>query len=274
MKKITYLLFFIFISITINAQTISWFSDAEDVTGFGVNDVDGDGFNWSRFSGGGEDLGFTSGAIFYSESWSSDPAPNGTPLTPDNQLFTPTFLINNEANVINYKMKVAAIDANFFSEKFAVYVYDDNSTDPAVLIHEETLTSGGDGTAKDIMAEIPSSYAGKTIGIIIRHYDTTDENTLLIDDLEVSYSTTLSTSQNNIEKISVYPNSIKDFVKIRTSKTIDNISIVNQLGQQVITFNKNEITNNTVNLISLSKGIYFMVVKTENISQSIRIIKE
>lgn len=274
MKKITFFLSLCLVFNALKAQTIEWSSDSEDVTLFSTVDNDGDGYEWDRFSGGGEYLGFEPGSIFYSESWLPDPAPNGTPLSPDNQLLTPYISVNAEAKNIKYKMKVAAIDPDFFSEKFAVYVYDVYSTDSPVLIYEETLTSGGEGTAKDIEANIPISYAGKIIGIIIRHYETTNQNILLIDDLEVSYSTTLSNTENTIEKISVHPSTIQDIVTINTNKIINHISIVNQIGQQVKSFNKNEITNNTVNLISLSKGIYFMIVNAEGTSKSIRIIKE
>lgn len=275
MKKITFLLFITFISYSIKAQTIAWSSNSEDTTGWGVFDSDGDGNNWGFYSGGAEGFGFNSGALFYSESWSSDPAPTGTALTPDNYLFTPTFLMPLTATTITFKMKVAALDSDFPSEKFAVYVYDDNDlVTPETLIYQETLLVGGAGTAKDITASIPATFAGKTLGVIIRHFETTDQNQLLIDDFEVSYSTTLSVNDENQFKISgVYPNPVTDFVEIKTNSVIDAVSITNQLGQRILEIKKTGILNNRIDLTSLSKGIYFMNVSIENKLQSIKIIK-
>ncbi|MEN3324637.1 T9SS type A sorting domain-containing protein [Mariniflexile soesokkakense] len=275
MKNFTLLFIFILTIHSFNAQTIAWSSDSEDLTGWGSLDNDGDTFDWGVYGSGAESFGFNTGALFFSESWSSDPAPNGTPLSPDNYLFTPTFIMPATATSITYKMKVAALDAGFFAEKFAVYVYDDNDlTTPETLIHEETLTAGGAGSAKDITATIPVSFADKTLGIIIRHFDCTDQNQLLIDDFEVSYSTSLSTEDNELKIASVSPNPFKDIVTIETNTSIDGISVINQLGQQVLKLNKSNIFNNKVDLSSLTKGFYFMNVKAENKTQSIKIIKE
>ena len=275
MKKITLFLFCLFSAFYFNAQTIAWSSDSEDVTGWSILDDDGDTNNWGYYSGGGEDLGFSPGAVFFSESWSSVPAPNGTALTPDNYLFTPTFSMPGTATSITYKMKVAANDVNYFAEKFSVYVYDnDDMLTPETLIYTETLTAGGDGSAKTITATIPVTFAGKTLGIIIRHYDCTDENQLLIDDFEVSYSTTLSISEQQLDIVGVYPNPVKDYVYIKTNDIIETISVTNQLGQRVLNIKKTGIVNNTIDVSSLSKGMYFLNVKVDNKSQSIKIIKE
>ena len=64
-------------------------------------------------------------------------------------------------------MKVASNDPSFFAEKFSVYVYDENDlVTPPEIIYTETLSTGGDGSAKDISASVPVSYAGKTIGFL------------------------------------------------------------------------------------------------------------
>jgi Secretion system C-terminal sorting domain len=142
------------------------------------------------------------------------------------------------------------------------------------LIHEETLTSGGNGTAKDITATIPATFAGKTIGLIIRHFDCMDQNQLLVDDFEVSYNTSLSIEDHTLEIAGVYPNPVKDVLKIKTNEIVDGISITNQLGQRVMEISKNVIANNMVDLSRLTKGLYIMTVRAANKSQSIKIIKE
>ena len=277
MNKITLLLFTFIISVSINAQTVAWSSDSEDYVNWSVDDGDLDTFNWGVYGGGGESFGFKSGVIFYSQSWDGNPAPNGTPLTPDNRLFTPAASISIPANAtsINFKMKVAALDATYYAENFAVYVYDeDDINSPLDLIHEETLTSGGDGTAKDIIAALPVSYAGKNLTFLIRHYNCTDQLELLIDDFEVSYSTALSVNDYELSNVYVFPNPTKDIIKIDTIETIDKVVVVNQLGQRVLEINRKNLFNNKINLSSLSKGVYLMTVSAEKKSKTIKIIKE
>ena len=189
MKKIT-LLFSIcafLMANVINAQTVVWSSDLEDLTGWGnVQDLDGDTNNWGFYNPGALSIavGF-SGIYASSASYSSNGA-----LTPDNLLFTPTMSIPEEAVVITYKMKVAASYTPDFAENFTVYVYDD-ATGPSIdsPIYTETLSAGGAGTAKLISAEVPATFAGKTVRFIIRHHDCTNQDSIMVDDFEVSYTT-------------------------------------------------------------------------------------
>ena len=72
----------------------------------------------------------------------------------------------------------------------------------------------------------------------------------------------------------MYPNSVKDIITINTNKVINSITVVNQLGQTVKVIQEKEISNNTINLSNLSKGLYFILIKIENNTQSFKIIKE
>ena len=217
-----------------------------------------------------ESIGFAAGNVFGSQSWTSSGA-----LTPDNVLFTPTMNIPGTAVSISFKMKVAATFTPDFAEHYAVYVYDD-AIGPSfdTNIFEETLTSGGVGTAKDITASIPVSFAGKTIGILVRHYDCTNQDVLAVDDFEVSYSTTLSIEDNTIETVRIYPNPLTDFMKIDAQTTINSAEIINQLGQRVMEVKSNNIINNTIDLSTLNKGMYFMILKSKDKTATIKMIKE
>ncbi|GAL72884.1 T9SS type A sorting domain-containing protein [Jejuia pallidilutea] len=276
MKKITYFTLFLLFIFTpnVNAQVIAWSSDLEDLTGWGIQDLDMDGNNWGFFSGGAESFGFT-GAFALSASWIPEPEPNGTALTPDNLLFTPTFPIPSQAVSISFKMKVISTNATFFAEKYAVLVYDDADFENSLIsVFEETLTEGGPGTAKDINVTIPNIFAGKTLGIIIRHYDCTDEVQMLVDDFEVSYTTSLSTQDNTLEITKAFPNPVKDKLTIKTNETIEKVTVTNQLGQRVLIIKKNDIFDNTINLSSLNKGLYMVRVEANNKSSVLKISKE
>jgi hypothetical protein len=272
MKKFT--LFFTFCGFLmvnlINAQTVVWSSDLSDLTGWSIYDGDGDGENWIFYSGGGDNYGMT-GDFTASYSWSSDLGA----LTPSNYLYTPVVAIPAEATDITFKMKVVSISPNYFAEKFAVYVFDSDLFIPQwISIHSETLTEGGAGTAKDVSIAVPATFAGKNVEFVVRHYDCTYLFGMYMDDFEVSYGSALSTEDNITGEMSIYPNSVKDIVTINTDEVINNITIVNQLGQIVQVIKEKEMLNNTVNLSNLSSGLYFMSIKVEKSSQSFKIIKE
>jgi plastocyanin len=193
MKKIT-LLFTIcafLMANVINAQTVVWSSDLEDYADWGgFQDLDGDTNNWGYYNSNASDIAVGFSGIYASSfSYSA----NG-PLTPDNLLYTPTMSIPEEAVVITYKMKVAASYTPDFAENFTVYVYDD-ATGPSIgsPIYTETLSAGGAGTAKLISAEVPATFAGKTVRFIIRHHDCTNQARIMVDDFEVSYTTSAQT---------------------------------------------------------------------------------
>ena len=270
MKKIT--LLFLILSLgyfNTDAQTIVWSSDVEDLTDWGINDLDSDGNNWQAYAAGNFDaIGFT-GSVFASQSWAT------VALTPDNLLYTPTFLLPATAVTTTYKMRVGASFTPDFAEHYAVYVYDD-AIGPSFNdnILEETLTAGGAASSKIVTASIPAAFAGKTIGILIRHYDCTNQEYLVVDDFEVSYTTSLSTENNILDIARVYPNPFKDHIKIDTNAIIDVISINNQLGQRVIHINSRDIINNEIDLKALPQGLYFMTVKAEEKITTIKIIKK
>lgn len=84
----------------------------------------------------------------------------------------------------------------------------------------------------------------------------------------------LSIDDKSLSNISVYPNPVKDNIKIDTILTIDDVTIVNLVGQKVLQFKSEHIVDNSVNLSALSTGLYFMNISSEGKSQSIKIIKE
>ncbi|SFD11838.1 T9SS type A sorting domain-containing protein [Algibacter pectinivorans] len=268
MQKITLTLLLLFLTISFNAQTVVWSSDLEDLTDWGINDLDGDGNNWDAYGPGNFDtVGFT-GNVFASQSWAT------VPLTPDNLLYTPTFLLPAEAVTATFEMRVGASYTPDFAEHYAVYVYD-NAVGPSLddNILEETLTAGGTASAKIVTASIPVTFAGKTIGILIRHYDCTNNEYIVVDDFEVSYTTSLSTKDNTLEVARAYPNPVQDILKIDTNETIDSAEVINQLGQRVMDIKPNSIVKNTINLSTLGKGMYFIIIKSEERNATLKIMK-
>ena len=92
-------------------------------------------------------------------------------------------------------------------------------------------------------------------------------------DAQTSYSTdcTAAVSENELNKIKVYPNPLKD---VLTVETVTNgiLTIINEQGQQLI---NTKITNgkNTIAVSKLATGIYFAKIKTDTTNQVIKLIK-
>ena len=86
--------------------------------------------------------------------------------------------------------------------------------------------------------------------------------------------TTASVDDYDSKLFSVFPNPVVDILSIEGNAPIDNIEVVNQLGQSVIKIERNSITNNTINLNKLNTGIYFVRFKSNDTIETLQIIKQ
>jgi len=67
-----------------------------------------------------------------------------------------------------------------------------------------------------------------------------------------------------IEGLQVYPNPANDIVNVTAENNIQNISIVDLTGKEVIALNNIALNNATVNISNLDKGVYLMNIVDEN----------
>lgn len=84
----------------------------------------------------------------------------------------------------------------------------------------------------------------------------------------------LSVDENELSVFSVYPNPTSDILNIKSSKEIDNVEVYNLLGQNVSSFKGESISNNTIDLSDLSKGLYLVKIFSGEKTQTIRVNKE
>ena len=79
----------------------------------------------------------------------------------------------------------------------------------------------------------------------------------------------LGSSDNKQNKFSIYPNPAKEYVNISSQTTGDkNVTIYNILGKQVI----QTITTESVNISSLTSGIYIMKISQNGISSTKKLV--
>ncbi len=155
-------------------------------------DADGDGRNWTNssllFSGYGHNNSY-----YYITSQSYDNSAGA--LTPDNYMVSKLVEIGPESK---FSFWACAQDANYPAEHFGVGISTTSNTDPNafVMIADWTLTAKGGtghggvrGTTElgqwyEYEVDL-SEYAGQQVYIAIRHYESSDNYYLNIDDMKL-----------------------------------------------------------------------------------------
>ncbi|WP_400077904.1 S8 family serine peptidase [Winogradskyella sp. R77965] len=96
-----------------------------------------------------------------------------------------------------------------------------------------------------------------------------------IPDLDVARSIALSIDDGLIEDFGFYPNPVKDEINLRLPEILSDadVSIYNQLGQKVLSQSILE-NSQTINVSTLSTGIYLIKFSSENSSQTFKFIKQ
>jgi hypothetical protein len=77
-----------------------------------------------------------------------------------------------------------------------------------------------------------------------------------------SYEAPLSTDDNSIKKLSVYPNPANNYVKISTENIISKVQLFNIIGKKVL--ETKSLKNNSLNISSLKNGVYFLKIYDAN----------
>ncbi|WP_282031629.1 T9SS-dependent choice-of-anchor J family protein [Winogradskyella eximia] len=86
---------------------------------------------------------------------------------------------------------------------------------------------------------------------------------------------TLGIEENILNNsFSVYPNPTSNVLNIKSSQDIDNVIIYNLLGQNVASFTKHEITDSSIDMSELSKGLYLVKITSGDKTQTLRVTKE
>ena len=95
-----------------------------------------------------------------------------------------------------------------------------------------------------------------------------------IPDLDLARTNALSIDESQVEAFQFYPNPVNSVLNIEIPLNVDNVdvSIYNQLGQEVLTQSITE-NSNTINVLDLASGIYVMKLSSQNISSTIKFIR-
>lgn len=83
----------------------------------------------------------------------------------------------------------------------------------------------------------------------------------------------LSIGEFENNQFTYFPNPVKNTLSLRAQNEIQNVSVFNMLGQEVIRTSPNEMSNE-VDMSSLQGGAYFVKVTINDNTETIRIIKQ
>ncbi len=159
-----------------SATAITWdFEDESQLQDWSTIDADGDGFGWEYANTDGQvthsGTGVVSSASYDNATYSA--------LTPDNWLISPA--VNLDGTLVFY---AAGQDPSFARETFAVYVAvgEPQSTVDFVKISNDITVNG---TMREYIFDL-SQFEGQQGFIAFRHYNSTDQFRLNIDDVTIT----------------------------------------------------------------------------------------
>lgn len=242
-------------------------------------DVDGDGYNWGlahvdNFSQPFSD--YYVGNFMISASYITTGAGgNGGQgaLSPNNILVLPMMSIPEySADVVLSLLVGSGTDPDYFSEHYSVIVT--TSSDQADILAatpvlETTLAFQG---AEFINVPL-DGYAGQDIYVSLRHFDTTDEFLLCVDNLQVQYTDTSSVEDLEAHGFSYYPNPVNDVLNLSANTAIDQVEILNVLGQKIYVDTPNTLQQ-SVDFSDLQSGIYLVNVAIDGSEGTFKIVKK
>src|SRR5690606_27061863 len=245
-------------ALLMNAQTTIWSEDfeAQDLSTWTIIDSDGDNKNWGdMFFVPDQDDNPATAIGLVSRSWQQ------VALTPDNWAISPAIDLTNVSGTISLNWKVEAADNPLWiAEHYSVYVSTENTTASLMASSVSfTETYQGNGEQQNKTLDL-SSFEGQTVYIAFRHYNCTDQDYIVIDDLEVT-SSSASVNSPLANSFSVYPNPAKDVLNISNTigAELTSVTVTDLNGRTVKQFNSSV---EQINIADLNAGVYFVNINS------------
>jgi len=147
-----------------------------------------------------------------------------------------------------------------YPESFEAYLASDPSVagiigSPIISIPSATNETYAEATANNVTVASDGSYY-----IAIRATSAADMFALIIDDISIDYYNNIIENENNFN---IYPNPANDLLIINSNTTMNQITIINSLGQVVMNVEPNTDFYQ-INTSTLSEGIYTARITTNN----------
>ncbi len=289
MKKI-FLFTFLIASFTMNSQIILWEDDFSSYTpGDNVGedidvpadylnyDVDADGYGWGLSHPDNFDYTlindlYDSNFIVSASYIGVGTNGNGGqgPVSPNNILVLPLINIPGGAENVNLTYYVACgPDMQFYEETYSVTVTTSND-ESDILAATPILTDTLDFFGGEEVTLNLDDYIGQNVYISFRHYDTTDQFIIGLDDIQVTAGI-LGVTDNYFNDFKYYVDDY-DQLNLAASLPLEKIVVYNVLGQEVFVKSLSEASD-IIDVSAITSGMYIARVTIEGQSKSFRFIK-
>lgn len=196
-----------------------------------------------------------------SQSWATNP------LTPDNVAVSPVMDLSGTASVtLEFSVGNPETTASgWYEEHYAVYVVTTAAevagiaagNFPAPVL--ETTLVGGETMYTETI-DLAAAAGQSAVYIAFRHFNCTDENFLIVDDLTVS-AEFVGTEESSLEVLSAFPNPTTEVLNIHLNANVASVSVLSLDGKLI----SNEVVNSSnvvLNVADLAVGVYFYEVTT------------
>ncbi|QIE60376.1 T9SS type A sorting domain-containing protein [Rasiella rasia] len=288
MKKITLLFAAALATVSMNAQA-TLFSDnfeAETVDAVTFSfwdsvDVDGDGEFWevadiAAFAAVDAPNHPMMSLAADSDSW------EGVAFSPDNFLISQPINITGATGLqIDYVVGSYQTSGAFIADKYDVLLVDSNDPIDIVAatplytatVGDDATCASGDGADSAAPVTVDASALDGSTGdyyLVFRHYDTVDENSVLIDDVFLT-AASLSVEDQAFANFNYFVNNGE--LNLSAANTMESLTLYNVIGQQVVN-QKLSGTNEVINISSLSAGIYVAQVTIDGTAKTFKIAKK
>ena len=95
-----------------------------------------------------------------------------------------------------------------------------------------------------------------------------------VNSLCIPYDNNVGLNEPMIATSTIFPNPTNKIVNIKSSQVIQNILVLNTIGQEVISIQTNNSTEYKIDMSDLKTGVYFIQIKYESYIESQKIIVE
>lgn len=135
--------------------------------------------------------------------------------------------------------------------------------------------TGGEVQAPIVYTEYTydlSAYDGQQVYIAI-HYLARDSWLFQVDDFLVEAVTVVGVDDLQALGFSYYPNPVANTLNMKANTAIDNVSVLNLLGQEVMNVTPNKLQT-SIDFSNLNAGVYLVKAQIGNTSGTFKVIKE
>lgn len=138
------------------------------------------------------------------------------------------------------------------------------------LVAVECNDDGGNGNFSQVVIEPADGLAGETLLVRVFEYAGDNEMNFLIS----AFSATLGLdAAEDQAAFTYYPNPVQNTLTLNAQNTIENVTMYNMLGQEVLRATPNAV-NSELDMSNLQDGTYFVKVNIANTTKTIRVIKQ